>query len=404
MISKSFKVNSQNAKRFLIASFLTSLGTGAFTVLFGITVVQSGHSEQFLGSILAMGLLGTGVISLPAGFMADLWGRKKVLLIALALTGFGLAGKAFFSISSLTLGFSFLFGMGQGMFATVTMPILAEYSRGGEQAYLFSLNFSLTMGAQVIGSFLAGKLPGWMTAYWSLVLFSLLPIAALILSFFMTEGHEKGMRKVIQPKTFFKDLQKSEIARKVLVYNFLIGLGAGLVIPFFNIFLSQKLHASLTMVGTVMSISQIGMALAGFLAPYIMLSLGKVRSVVIFQLLSVPLLIMIAVPQSVEVVILSFLLRNILMNMNNPITGSFIMEITPPPLRATVSSLIGMAQNLSRAISVSIGGWLMGTMGYSAPYFVTAFLYLIASGFYWYAFAAQEQELIKKKSNRNLSP
>ena len=394
--SRLFRIDSRNAQRFLLASFFTALGTGAFSVLFGITVIQAGHSEQFLGSILAIGLLGTGIFSLPAGLLADLWGRKKVLLLALALTSVGLIGQAISPIGSMTVGFSFLFGSGQGMLATVTMPILAENSPAGEQAYLFSLNYSLTMAAQVIGSLMAGQFPDWLTSHWSLLSFALLPFIAFLLAFSLVEQKEVGFGKAMHPKEFMSALQHSKIAKNVFIYNFLIGLGAGLVIPFFNIFLSQKLNASITMVGTVMSVSQMGMALSGLLAPFLMLSMGKVRSVVFFQLVSIPLLLMIAIPQSIEIVILSYILRNILMNMNNPISGSFIMEITPIPLRATVSSLMGVAQNLSRAMSVSIGGWLMGTMGYSVPYFVTAFLYLVASVFYWYAFADPEKELVKK--------
>jgi MFS family permease len=223
-----------------------------------------------------------------------------------------------------------------------------------------------------------------------------MPFIAFLLAFSLVEQNEVGHSKARHPKEFLDALRHSVIAKKVFAYNFLIGLGAGLVIPFFNIFLSEKLNAPLSMVGTVMSISQIGMALSGLLAPYLMLSLGKVRSVVFSQLLSIPLLLMIALPQSVKMVILSYILRNILMNMNNPISGSFIMEITPAHLRATVSSLMGLAQNLSRALSVSIGGWLMGKMGYSMPYFVTAFLYLGASVFYWYAFSNHEKELVEK--------
>ncbi len=396
MFGHLFRIDSRNAQRFLLASFFTTLGTGAFSVLFGVTIIQTGHSEQFLGSILAIGLLGTGIFSLPAGLLADLWGRKKVLLLALALTGVGLAGQAIAPIGSMTVVFSFLFGSGQGMLGTVTMPILAENSPAGKQAHLFSLNYSLTMGAQVIGSLIAGKFPDWLTSHWSLVSFSLFPFIAFLIAFSLVEQKEAGYGKEMHPKEYLHALRHSKIAKKVFAYNFLIGLGAGLVIPFFNIFLSEKLNAPLTMVGTVMSISQIGMALSGLLAPYLMLSMGKVRSVVFFQMLSIPLLLMIALPQSMKMVVLSYILRNILMNMNNPISGSFIMEITPIPLRATVSSLMGLAQNLSRALSVSIGGWLMGKMGYSIPYFVTAVLYLIASVFYWYAFSSHEKELIEK--------
>ncbi len=59
-------------------------------MLFGIVVLQLGRSESFLGQILAIGLLATGVLSLPVGILADLWGKKRTLLLALGLTGTGL--------------------------------------------------------------------------------------------------------------------------------------------------------------------------------------------------------------------------------------------------------------------------------------------------------------------------
>ncbi|HBP65553.1 MAG TPA: hypothetical protein DD730_15145 [Desulfosporosinus sp.] len=85
-----FQNCSPNAKVFLLMSFITTLSTGAFTMLFGIVVLQLGRSESFLGQILAIGLLATGVLSLPVGILADLWGKKRTLLLALGLTGTGL--------------------------------------------------------------------------------------------------------------------------------------------------------------------------------------------------------------------------------------------------------------------------------------------------------------------------
>ncbi|HVJ50397.1 MFS transporter [Desulfitobacterium sp.] len=392
---------SRNARYFLAASFLQSLGTGAFNLLFGIILMNSGQSETFLGYILSLGLLANGVFSLPAGILADIWGKKNVLIIALILTSGGLMGQVLMPVGRATALFSLLFGMGQGMLAAVTLPLLAENSDSSTQPYLFSVNFSLTTAALVLGSLCVGKLPGLFSAHWSLVLFSVLPGIAVIFAALMGQNDinptaRSRSRTQIDAREYWRVVKSSRVARDVFVYNFQIGLGAGLVIPFFNIFLSQKLHASLDLVGIVMSISQVGVASAGLLAPLLMHSLGKVKSVVIFQMLSIPLLLMIALPQSLGIVIVSFLLRNILMNMNNPISGSFTMEITPLKLRSTVSSLVSMSQNLSRALSASIGGWLMGTMGYSSPYFLTALLYLSASLFYWRVFGPHEKESVQE--------
>ena len=390
-----FKNCSPNTKVILLTSFITTLSTGAFNMLFGIVVLQLGRGEGFLGQILAMGLLATGVLSLPVGILADLWGKKRTLLLALSLTGTGLFGQAALPLGNLTLGFSILFGIGQAMLGVATLPILMEISIPENRAQLFSLNFSISMAGLVLGSLIAGKAPDFFSPQGTLIAFALLQVVALGISLRLSE--EKTIpvyhsQTIVKLKQYSKLLLRSALIKDVFIYNTLIGFGAGLVIPFFNIFLTQRLKAPTHMVGVVLSVSQVGMVLAGLLAPYLILKMGKVKSVVVSQLVSIPFLLMIALPQSLGIVILSFLLRNALMNMSYPISSCFTMEITPTEQRASVASLVGMAQNLSRAASAIFGGWLMEKTNYSVPYLITAILYLTASIFYWKAFTPREKE------------
>jgi len=377
-------------------SFITTLSTGAFNMLFGIVVLQLGRGEGFLGQILAMGLLATGVLSLPVGILTDLWGKKRTLLLALGLTGTGLFGQAALPLGNLTLGFSILFGIGQAMLGVATLPILMEISIPENRAQLFSLNFSITMAALVLGSLIAGTAPDYFSPQWALIGFALLQVVAFGISLRLSE--EKAIPRyhtqtIVKLKSYSKLLLRSDLVKDVFIYNTLIGFGAGLVIPFFNIFLTKRLKAPIYMVGVVLSTSQVGTALAGLLAPYLILKMGKVKSVVVSQLVSIPFLLMIALPQSLGIVILSFLLRSAFMNMSYPISSCFTMEITPTEQRASVASLVGMAQNLSRAASAIFGGWLMEKTNYSVPYFITTILYLIASIFYWKVFTPREKEL-----------
>ena len=387
---------SKNAKLFLLITLLTSLSTGGFNVLFGITVLRLGQTESFLGSVLAVGIFTSGALALPSGLLADWRGNKVVLLAALGLTGLGLLGQALWPLGSPAFGFSFLFGAGQAMLGVVSMPFLAENSSAADRAVLFSLNFTLTMLGQVLGSLSAGKLPDLLPLQASLAILSLLQGIALVL---VAGVREQTARKNVEPivlRKNFAALRHSTLARDVSIYNGLIGLGAGLVIPFFNIFLTERLQSPTAFVGVVMSMSQVAMAVAGLFAPLMMKRFGKAQSVVLSQLLSIPFLLMIALPQSLWLVVVSFLLRNALMNMNNPLSASLIMEITPVRQRATISSFMSMSQNLLRGLSAAVGGWLMQKAGYSLPYFFTAGLYLLASVHYWRAFLPREREFARR--------
>lgn len=390
---KGFWQNYQcNAKVFLLVTFFTSLGVSAFNVLFGIAVLEAGKSEAFLGGVLAVSLLATAGFSLPGGILADMWGKRKTLLLALSLTGAGILGMALLPWGTLTLVFSFLTGMGQALYGVVSMPLLAENSTPAERTHLFSLNFSVFMGAQVVGSLLAGALPGVISVQIALISFALFEGAGFIAAWQMAEETQTRAVSFGQWRKDYLELLRSSLARDIIIYCALIGLGAGLVIPFFNIFLTERLQASTLFVGSVMSLSQVGIALTGLGAPLLVSRYGKVRSSVFAQLASIPFLLMIAIPQSLSIVVLSFLARNILMNLSYPINSSLFMEVTPVKQRATVASIIGFSQNLSRAASAALGGWLMGKIGYTMPYFITAVLYLLATLHLWRAFAKREQK------------
>ena len=98
-------------------------------------------------------------------------------------------------------------------------------------------------------------------------------------------------------------------ARQLVVYNLLIGFGAGMVVPFFNVFLSQKLNATAREVGLILAVSQIITGLASLVAPIMVVKIVKINSLVTSQLCSIPFLLMIALPPNVSVVSISFFIR-----------------------------------------------------------------------------------------------
>ena len=68
---------------------------------------------------------------------------------------------------------------------------------------------------------------------------------------------------------------------KLLAPNALIGLGAGLIIPFLNIFVEGKFGVDFSTLGAVFAWSQLGMALAVMTQPLIADRLGKVASIMV---------------------------------------------------------------------------------------------------------------------------
>src|SRR5689334_11246875 len=71
---------SANARRFLLATFLAWIGLAVSQVVFNLYLVAGGRAEDFVGAVSSMQGIGMACCALPAGWAADRFGRRAVLL------------------------------------------------------------------------------------------------------------------------------------------------------------------------------------------------------------------------------------------------------------------------------------------------------------------------------------
>jgi len=406
-----------NAKLYLATSALSSIAMGAYGVIQGLFILNLGMREDLLGVILSVRMAAGAIGALPAGIISDRLGRRPVLVTAGLLVAAGYLGQALFASPGLIVLFSAIAGLaGVGQWV-VGAPLLVESSTEKERATLFGVNFALQTAASMLGNLVGGALPDILSylglaglGTWGLrvqagedllsagalrlamIVFSVLSFSAMIPAWFIREARME--RTEGRSANAWSDLRRGATqpaVRGLVIYSLLIGFGAGLVVPFFNVFLECKLHASSSMIGLILSLSQGATALAGLLAPLLVPRLGRVRAVVVTQLASVPFLLMIAMPPWLWLVGMAMFFRNSLMNMSNPLASSFSMEIMDKDLRGTTSSFMRIADSVARALSAAAAGWIMIYWGYDVPYFFTAVLYVIASIVYYKYFAGYDQ-------------
>ena len=115
-----------------------------------------------------------------------------------------------------------------------------------------------------------------------------------------------------------------------MVNAFLIGAGAGLVIPFMNLYFKTRFDCSSAQIGVFFSVAQVATAIAMLLGPVIARRFGKLRTATASQLLSLPFLVTLGAEQRLEVAVGAFWLRAMLMQASTPLIGAFVMETVPP--------------------------------------------------------------------------
>ncbi|MDI6823809.1 MAG: MFS transporter [Bacillota bacterium] len=402
----------RNATLFLISGAMASVAMGAFMTTQGLYIMCLGYGEELLGLILSGRMVAGALGALPAGMISDRYGRKPVILVTTLLVATGWLGQAVFPHPTAMFLFSCLVGLAGTAQWVVGAPLLADNTSAGNRHMFFGLQFALMTAGMMVGNLAGGALPDLLlgrpgTWIWmepasrglpagpdlgraaafrvSLVVFSLLTLASITPALMITEARPVSASSRAPLADLVGLAGRGEV-RGLITYSVLIGFGAGLVVPFFNVFLSEKLGASPTVVGLILSLSNGATAVAGLLAPALVPRLGRVRTVVFTQVASIPFLLMIAVPPWLWLVGTAMFFRSALMNMSSPVAASFSMEIMEPHLRGTTSSLMRIADSLARALSSVCAGWIMARWGYDLPYVLTAALYMAASLIYYRQF------------------
>ncbi|WP_047394508.1 MFS transporter [Cetobacterium sp. ZOR0034] len=388
-------------ERIIFINLLTSsIVLGVYNVFTGIHIKTLGYGESVIGQVLSLGSLSIAVGSMLNAYFSSKVGLKKTISFGLALMSVGILGVGFIKNPFFIKIFSSLMGIGYGFPFSSIGVLLIENSVENERVKVFSKNFIVQSLGTVFASYFAGiliKTFGKIFAIDKAIpLLYLLCVFIILLGFYPLLGlNDIDKLKKNKERNFFKGFKEvmSGNALKFVVYNTVIGFGAGLVIPFFSVYLKFALNIDNEKVGIIMGLSQLGLVLGGFLVPYISKLLGREMTVVVCQLLSIPFLISIAFPQGIFVMGLSFFLRSTLMNLNQPLIQNISLETVEYENRALMSSVISMSSNATRALSMIVAGYLMENVSYTAPYYITVILYLIGTVIFYRSFKAEKKPL-----------
>src|SRR5881397_400533 len=82
------------ARRFLLFIALSWAGFGVNQVLFNLYLVEAGFNPAFVGRAVSLNALGIAIAALPAGLVADRWGRRRCLILGSMIDALALAVRA----------------------------------------------------------------------------------------------------------------------------------------------------------------------------------------------------------------------------------------------------------------------------------------------------------------------
>ena len=386
---------SPPARLFLLATLLTWASHGVAQVLFNLFLVEAGYREAFVGRAISLTGLGLALTALPAGMLAERWGHRRTLILGAVIEGIGMLARALAPTPGIIAAASFASGSGQAMLAIAAAPFLSEHSTTRERTHLFSTFFAIELVAGVFGSFAGGALPKLLQslpqplapdllhAYrWTLCFGAGLAVCAAFpiarIGAARGAGHSSEVYRPARGDT--------RLLAQIAINFFLIGAGAGLVIPFMNLYFAQRFQCSSAQIGSFFSLAQLLTAVAAMSAPVLAGRFGRLRTATVLQLMSLPFLVTMGAESRLDIAVAAFCMRATLMQASSPLLVSFVMETLPAGLRARSTSINNLVWNIGWAVSATLAGWIIERFGYAVPFYITAALYAVATVYFYLAF------------------
>jgi len=173
---------------------------------------------------------------------------------------------------------------------------------------------------------------------------------------------------------------------KLLLPMFVTSIGAGLIMPFMNIFFRNVHQQPDPVIGTMFAWGSLAMGVGLILAPALADRYGKIKVVVFSQGLSIPFLALLGFSPLFAISGLAYYVRLTLMNMSSPVYQTFVMEQVDDQSRAMVASLNSMVHSFGRAFSPILSGIMQVRYGFGPPFIGTISLYVIAVMMYYLFF------------------
>ena len=381
---------SRNAKLFLLMTAVSGLGSGIFRLFLNLFILARGNDEAFLGAFMSLVSLSALGLGLPMGVLADRLGRKRSLLLGSLLSNLGVLTVVLSPLDWPLMAGAVAWGGGNAVYMATGPAFMSENAAAHERPTLFSTRMGVMMLVAFAGSVLAGPLPAWFgsllgyppesaPAYRVTLLLSAGVMTLSLIPLLMLheqrdfEPTEEGLGL-----SLLSLLRRKDVWR-LLVPQLIISLGAGLLIPYLNIFFKQRFGISDSVLGFAFGVSQLGMGLATIVAPIFAERWGNVRTIVTSELASLPFLLALGFVPVLPVAVGAFWVRATFMNMGGPLYTAFAMEQADEQERGKLGAILGLTWSVGRGIGPGISGVVQQRFGFTPLFLATGATYLAAA-------------------------
>jgi MFS family permease len=406
-----YRTFSRPARLYLISVVISGIIFSAWQLFFNLFILARGYDKTFMGYINAAPWMAGLLFSLPLGALSNRMGRKNAMLAGMSLDFLMRTFQVLVQSPELLLIVSFLEGIGYTLLIVSQAPFLMAASDEKNRSLLFSLNFGLLTISSALGALFAGQLPAIFGARLNIPPESSSAIGAvLLISLFLgafslwpifrideKEIHDIETRK--QKSNILVTLKKS-LVWKIFLPNLLLGFGAAILIPYMNVYFTEKFLISAGSLGLLFSVAALLTGIGSIAGPLIAQKMGsKIKAVVLTQGTSLGFLAILGFTPVSWVAEVAYLVRGTLMNMASPLYMAFSMEVSDPADLGAVSSMLNISWMVGWAIGPVISGMVQQNYGFTPLFIATLVLYTLSTGLVWVFFHDSDKRVLIPSSD-----
>ena len=420
MINKIFRSYADLPKNILMLFILElclSLVHVAFILILNIYLRKEGYSDPEIASLNSLRFIGALAFSLPLGIyirgrsLKPFFSLSTVLvplISILLIESIRLHLLPLIQLAFLAWGIAMMF------LRVCSLPFIIRNTTSKNSSQALSLNAATWSLATIISGLIISGL-NWVsvihildveyffnerTILWIITLISIISIpVGFRIKEDETKNDSTGVRDTISlNKDYDWDLILKAISPLIL-----ISIGAGLTIPFVNLFFNSIFHFSSSDFSILGSATAFLVFFSSLMVPTLKQKYGYWMTIVFVQGLSICCLITLAMTElfsnshyAIYFAVTAYVLRQPLMHMAHPSSNELMMNFVGKRNQELISALSSSLWSASWFISAKIFEWLrLLNFHYYEIFLITAVLYII--GVFLYGIIIKQFENMEKE-------
>lgn len=358
---------------------------GLLSVVLALYLAAVGLTDEQIGLLLTLTLIGDALVSLLITRVADRIGRRRMLVVGAGLMI--LAGVAFALTRNpllLTLvafiGTLSPSGNEVGPFLAIEQAALAHLTADQQRTRVFAWYNLVGSLATAIGALSSGMLTGGLQRMGSTPLgsyrvlfvgYAVLGVMLVLLFTFLSTRVEAGPSTRLRAPGVSGLHQSRVVVRNLSVLFMIDSFGGGLVVQsLLAYWFHLRFGVDVTALGQLFFAVHIVAGLSALVAARIAARFGLINTMVFTHIPANIFLMLTPLMPNFPLAMAMVLLRFSVAQMDVPARHSYLMAIVAPDERSAAAGVTAFARTAGTALAPSITGTLLGAAFLNAPFFL----------------------------------